>query len=43
MFILVNIFGRKNKISKLLISVGILCKQGMCVLNWENGQSLSSH
>ena len=39
--ILFNIFGRKNKISKLLISVGICCKQGKGVLNWENGQSRS--
>ena len=37
-FILFNIFGTKNKISKLLISVGIRCKQGKGVLNWENGQ-----
>ena len=32
-FILFNIFGRKNKISKLMISVGIRCKQGDGVLN----------
>ena len=37
-FILFNIFGTKNKISKLLIPVGIRCKQGKGVLNWENGQ-----
>ena len=42
-FILFNIFGKKSKISKLLISVGIRCKQGKGVLNWENGQSWSSH
>ena len=40
-FILFNIFGRENKISKLSISVGIRCKQGKGVLNWENGQSWS--
>ena len=40
--ILFNIFGGKNKISKLLISVGIHCKQGKGVLNWENGLSWSS-
>ena len=32
-FILFNIFGRKNKILKLLISVGIRCKQGKGGLN----------
>ena len=32
-FILFNSFGRKNKISKLLISVGIRCKQGKGVSN----------
>ena len=31
-FILFKIFGRKNKISKLSISVGIRCKQGKGVL-----------
>ena len=40
-FILFNIFDRKNKISKLSISVGIHCKQGKGVLNWENGHSWS--
>ena len=38
-FIKANIFGRKNKILKLLISVGIRCEQGKGVLDWENGQS----
>ena len=31
-FILFNIFGRKNKISKLLILVRIRCKQGKGLL-----------
>ena len=34
-FILFNIFGRKNKTSKQLISAGICCKQGKGVLNCE--------
>ena len=34
-FILFNIFGRKNKISKLLISVRVRCKQEKGVLNWK--------
>ena len=38
-FILYNIFGRMNKISKLLTSEGIRCKQVKGLLNWENGQS----
>ena len=38
-FMLFNIFGSKNKISKLLSSVGISCKQRKGVLNWENGQN----
>ena len=38
-FILFNIFGRKNKISKLL--VGIRCKQGKGVLNCEIWQRWS--
>ena len=38
-FILFNIFGIKNKISKLLISGGTCCKQEKRVLNWENWQS----
>ena len=38
-FILFNIFGREDKISKLLISAGICCKQAKGVLNWENGQT----
>ena len=33
-FILFNIFGRKIKKSKLLILVGISCKQGNSMLNW---------
>ena len=40
-FILFNIFGRRNKISKLLISVGIRCKHGKGEFKWENGQSWS--
>ena len=38
-FILFNIFVRKNKISKVLISVGIHCRQGKSVINDENEQS----
>ena len=44
-FILFNIFVRMDFGRKDLISVGIRCKQGKGVLNWDNGQSwtLSSH
>ena len=35
-----SIFGRKNKISKVLISVGIRCKQEKDLFNWENGKEV---
>ena len=42
-FILLNILVERIKFSKLLISVGIRCKQEKGVVNWENVQSWSSH